>query len=1045
MQPGAHDLVGRDRLLASLDAVVQRVLTGQRIAALVAGEAGIGKTSLLRAAAATAAAGGALTVWGTCLDLDAAPGFWPWTQALEELLRATGASAGRALGDEAALVATIAPSAGAPPSVDGSERDRLLAMDATRRMLETIAKERPVLVVLDDLQWADASSLDLIDLVVRSPASVGLGVIGAYRDDELSAAARHRLSSLISRTDHFLVRGLDTDGVRTLAARTAGAQVSAEAAAALHRRTGGHPFFVRELALMGGADDGGGRVPTLVREAINRRVETLPSATVVVLEAAALAGHKIIPDVVGAALGGSPVDVEGAVRVGVAAGILVEDGGEAHFAHDLLRETLAGRLDAERRRALHRGIGVALEERVGRGAVVAPSEIARHFLASLALDGPERAVRWAFAAAAADRASLAFSEAASHLRRLRGALAAAAVAVRDEVMVEILLVEADALARGGAAVDARGLLRHAADVAERVGTAAVARVALATAQLGARFATRRDETIRQLDRAREAIAGLDDALEARVTATLARVLQHSVAEDRPRAVTLSERALELGRRAGDAATLLDCLLARHDVLWQPGGSDARVDIAREIIDVALACGDEDRHAEGLLLLANALLEQGSPAFEGPLESCLAILGALGQPRARYTVLTRRACVALLRGQLDEAERLIEEARTLGDRILEPDADNVAMSQRLELVRARGEPGELTAFADEAVAHWTGAPVHAHAVAAGFLARAGDLEGAERHLTAVRDLGTWNADRSYLWSVFMRELAHAAAALGRRELCEELLAELRPVADSCGVNGAVVAFAGSHAQPAALLADAMGQQEAAELLRERALTAYRRLGSPGWMVDASLLTSSQVPASGRSMASMRRQGAGWHLAFAGREATVPHSKGLADIARLLSAPGQEIHVLDLADAGLRGNVPNPLVDRQALAEYRERLAALDADIDDADRNHNDERRAHAEIERQTLFDEVARVTGTGHRQRSFANHPAERARKAVGARIRDTIRRLDPVLPELAAHLQRTIVTGAYCRYRPDTIDWSIDSTERPGGGPRQPRSSGTCS
>lgn len=727
--------------------------------------------------------------------------------------------------------------------------------------------------------------------------------------------------------------------------------------------------------------------------------------------------------------------MEAALRAAVAAGILVTAGGETRFAHDLLRETLHDQVQGERRAQLHRAIGGALEERMQRGGLVAPSELARHFIAALPLDGPDRAVRWALAAAASDRAAFAFSEAAGHVRRLRGALAASATQVADRVMVELLIAEADALTRAGATVDARGLLRRAAEVAERAGDReSIALVALATAHQGARFAARRDDIIRQLDDARGLAAG-EDALEARLTATLARELQHSVAEDRPRAAALSERALELGRRAGEPLVLLDCLLARHDVLWQPGGGAARADVAREIVEVAIAAGDEERQAEGLLLHANALLEQGSPAFEGPLESCLAILHERGQPRHRYTALTRRACVALLRGHLDQAERLIDEARELGDRILEPDAGNVYMSQRLELVRARADRDEQASFAAAAIGHWTGAPIHAHAVAAGFLARAGDLEAVEQHVATVVELGTWRADRSYLWSVFVRELAHAAIALGDHELCRELLEDLRPLGDSCGVNGAVVAFAGSHAQTAGLLADAVGEHETAQLLLAQADSVHRRLGATTWGAEDRSRPGTQPTRSGRTLASMRREGPVWHLTFDGQEAMVAHTKGLADIAQMVAAPASEIHVLTLFDAPLRAPATGPIADRQALASYRQRLADLDAEVDDAARDNDLERRARAELERGALVDEIGRISGTGGRLRQFANHPAERARKAVTARIRDAIRRLEPVLPELASHLQRTIVTGTYCRYRPDTVDWRVETETggRPGG------------
>lgn len=591
----------------------------------------------------------------------------------------------------------------------------------------------------------------------------------------------------------------------------------------------------------------------------------------------------------------------------------------------------------------------------------------------------------------------------------------------------MLVAEADAHARAGSTVEARGLLRHASDVADRADDPVrVAQVALATAGLGAQFAVRRDDIVRRLDRARALVNGVDDVWEARLAATLARELQHSVSEDRPRAGPLSEHALEVGRRTGDDTTLLTCLLARHDVLWTPGAGCERAAVAQEIVSVALALGDDERHAEGLLLLANALLEQGSPAYEAALESCLTILGALGQPHHRYTATTRRACIALLKGRLDDAEELIDEAAALGAHIREPDTGNVRMSQQLELTRARARPDDLRVFAAEAVEHWTGAPVHAHGVAAGFLARAGDLDAARHHVAAVVDLGTWRIDRSYLWSVFVRELAHAAIAIDDRHLAAQLLDDVAPLAATCGVNGAVVAFAGSHTHTAGLLAGALGDNAASHALLEDAAAAYRRLGAAGWLneIRTHPLLSGAVPRPGA--AAMRRHGALWQLAFTGREVSVPHSKGLADIARLLAAPDTDVHVLDLIDAVDRSGSGGDIVDRRSLAAYRQRLADLDDDIDDAERNHDPERGAQAASERQAILDELGRITGTAGRTRAFSNHPAERARKAVSGRIRDAIRKLEADLPELAGHLQRTIVTGMYCRYRADGTNWHVE-------------------
>ena len=120
-----------------------------------------------------------------------------------------------------------------------------------------------------------------------------------------------------------------------------------------------------------------------------------------------------------------------------------------------------------------------------------------------------------------------------------------------------------------------------------------------------------------------------------------------------------------------------------------------------------------------------------------------------------------------------------------------------MSQRWSSSAPGPFADELLQFAAAATEHWTGAPTISHAIAAGFCARADDLPGAHRHAAVVADLGSSATDRSYFWSVGVRELAVAAIALDDRPLCEALLTDLAPIATTCGVNGAVVAFAGSH--------------------------------------------------------------------------------------------------------------------------------------------------------------------------------------------------------------------------------------------------------
>jgi hypothetical protein len=444
------------------------------------------------------------------------------------------------------------------------------------------------------------------------------------------------------------------------------------------------------------------------------------------------------------------------------------------------------------------------------------------------------------------------------------------------------------------------------------------------------------------------------------------------------------------------------------VLWTPGAAEQRLPVTEELADLARRLGDDTWLAEALLLQANALLEGGSSQFAVVLSQCLDLLEKLDLPGHRYTVLTRRACLALMHGELVAAEALIEEAAALGERLREPDTANVRMSQRLELVRSRNDPAELRAFADEAVAHWHGVPVHAHGVAAGFCARAGDLDAARRHLAVVRDLGSWRTDRSYLWSVFVRELAVAAIALDDRSTCAELLEDVQPFMGTCGVNGAAVAFAGCHSHTAGLLLAALDRTTESERALEEAAQVHARLGVQGASTANSL----------------RRRGPVWELQYDGRGATVPHSKGMLDLAALLTHPREDVHVLDLVQASVVSSGTGSALDRAAVSGYRARLESLSQARVEASGDPG--RLATIDAEHDALVAELGRSSGLAGRTRALGSSTSERARKAVAARIRDAVRRVGEALPELGAHLDRSLVTGVRCRYTGEKT-WHVET------------------
>ncbi|MEV0041419.1 ATPase, partial [Streptomyces sp. NPDC050804] len=182
--------------------------------------------------------------------------------------------------------------------------------------------------------------------------------------------------------------------------------------------------------------------------------------------------------------------------------------------------------------------------------------------------------------------------------------------------------------------------------------------------------------------------------------------------------------------------------------------------------------------------------------------------------------------------------------------------------------------------------------------------------------------------------------------------------------------------------------------------------------------------SAPPASPVGQGEFRRDGTVWALALAGRRIHVADAKGLRDLHTLLGRPGSDLPAVELLapEAGraaveARRLGGDPVLDEQAKAAYRRRLEALDAEIDRADARGDRTGAAMGERERQALLDELRRAAGLGGRTRRLGDE-AERARKTVTARIRDTLRKLDTLHPELAAHLRATISTGATCTYHP---------------------------
>jgi len=241
-----------------------------------------------------------------------------------------------------------------------------------------------------------------------------------------------------------------------------------------------------------------------------------------------------------------------------------------------------------------------------------------------------------------------------------------------------------------------------------------------------------------------------------------------------------------------------------------------------------------------------------------------------------------------------------------------------------------------------------------------------------------------------------------------------------------VCGAAVAYAGAVDHYLGLLAASLGEHGAAAVHLEAAVAQHHQIGASAW-AQLSALEQDRLGRNVRPAATLnrfQRDGALWDITYSGTTIRMPDSKGLRDIATLLTQPGEPVRAAQLAGLVAPGGA-DPVLDDQARAAYKARLTELDQDIDDATADSDLERAARAVAERDALISELTHAVGLGGRSRRLGDD-SERARKAVTARIHHAIDRIQHYHPDLAAHLRAAIRTGTACTYQPaQPVDWTL--------------------
>jgi predicted ATPase/DNA-binding CsgD family transcriptional regulator len=788
--------------LRRLSEVTQAI--GVRRLALVTGEAGIGKSRLAAETAARLHSGGAAVVHGRCAESALIP-----YQAFVEAVRPF-------LGDGDSILrvtSSVAENPGAARYALFEEFDRLLA-----------SRQALVVLVIDDVQWIDASGLQLLRHLLHHVDRSSLLVIATGRpevtDPQRPLAATLAFAQSAGALDVIPLSGLTVREAETLAGQL---QVSGtERVRAAWRRTGGNPFLMSELLRHSPVD---GRLPTTARDAIVRRVAGLGPSVFDALSAAAVAGEVFRLDVLTIVLAGDPAAHTAAVELAFSAGLVVEDAthpGTYRFTHAIVREALTAIASPGQRSRVHLLFAAALEP---LGPAVA-ADIARHRHAALPSGDLVRSRRGALAAADQAMTGLAYELAVSYADMAIDAIDAGGGDEADR---------AEALLRRGRAQLATGDLQRAtADcrLALELATRSGAHGLRAQALLGWADAApvwgREPQLLAALDRI--LADGVDDlGLRSRIKAKLAQLLYYE--HDHARQVQLSREALNDARHSGRDDVLASVLAATHAAIWDPAALTQRIEVAREIATVAAVSHHGELEMEGLGWLAVDLLEAGDlRAADHAFARHKALAQRLQQRLPLRDVEMWTAMRAILDGRFDDAPQHIERARDLGDAAHDPATESIYFIQRYWLAVERADPHQLDELVDPCVrlaSNNTDVPAWRAAVAL-LHARRHDhtAAGAEFHALAVDDFRA--IPRDAVWLNAITFLAETCAFLDDQERARLLLHTLKPYVGHVALIDRALACKGSVQRFLGLLAATAGKVDEAERHLSSALAWHQRM-------------------------------------------------------------------------------------------------------------------------------------------------------------------------------------------------------------------------
>lgn len=696
-------LVGREAELATLRTALKRADTTEPVTVLLGGEAGVGKTRLVDDFGRYARTTGALVLVGRCTGLgEDGPPFAPFVAALRELLRRDGAPAFAGFeADFSRLLPELAPAEPAAVTPDGS---RAHLFDVMTGLLDRLATERPLVLILDDLHWADRSTRDLLAFLVRQARAARVLLVGVYRSDELHRG--HPLRALLAELER--VRGverldlgrLDRDGTAEILTELYADEPTQQVIDGIYERTQGNPFFIEQLALTSGpAIDG--YLPESLRDLLLTRVDKLPEPAQKLLRIAAAGGQRVSHRLLAQVAELPEAELEEAMRAAISSQLVVVEPDDGYaFRHALVREAVHDDLLPGEHARLHARYAAAIEAEPGLvgGPGQALSAVAYHWYA--AHDHP-RALTAALRAATAAGERFAYAEKHSLLERVLELWEQVPDAA-DRIGMSHLEVLEEGLYAADAAGDRERALRLARAALAEVDRE---REPLRAARLLERQACilailSRSDGAAEVREAYRLASRVPDAAER--APLLADIAVATMRSDWQEGGRIAQEAAAAAQHLGDIAARVSATITYGQLCSRKLSPEVALTELRRAARDAEQIGDGKGLVRALVNISDLLYEVGeyaesaATAGDGITEAA-----RLGVSRSKGAfLLSNRAEALFALGEWDEAERLCAQSARL-DLIGSKAIHWMTVRSRLRL--ARGHP-EAHKFVARAVAY-----------------------------------------------------------------------------------------------------------------------------------------------------------------------------------------------------------------------------------------------------------------------------------------------------------------------------------------------------